>query len=54
MEASEGPWDAERPYIIRPQQHIMRPCPKVYLARIMATQRASALNGSIAQRLFLA
>jgi hypothetical protein len=42
----------DRPYIIGPQQCNGRPRLNVYPAQIMATQRSSALNGSIAQRLF--
>jgi hypothetical protein len=52
MEASEGPWSADGPYIVRPQRRNGRPRPEVYPARIAATQRARALNGSIAQWLF--
>jgi hypothetical protein len=54
MEASGGPWAADRPYIIRPQRRNGRPRLNVYLAQIMETQWSGALNGSIAQRLFLA
>jgi hypothetical protein len=54
MEASGGPWAADRPYIIGPQRRNGRPLLEVYPAGIMVTQQSGALNGSIAQRLFLA
>jgi hypothetical protein len=52
MEASGGPWDADRPYIIGTQRCNRRPSLEVYPAQFTASQRSGTLNGSIANGSF--
>jgi hypothetical protein len=48
MEASRGPWAAERTYIIGPQRRNVWPHLNISQALITVTQRPDTFKGSIA------